>query len=500
MSDFQVDRALMHKIDELCYPESVAVIGASDNVLKWGSFLTVSLLSGQFAGPIYPINPKVNTVLGLPCYPNLAACPGPVDLVFITLPQPKVLSAIADCAANGVKNVVVITSGYSETGEKGKELERELVQAVRAGGMRMIGPNTMGMMSIHQSLCCTGTNAQPPKGSISMISQSGNLGAQVMMWAEEQNVGINKFFGTGNEGDLNCTDLLQYLAEDDSTSAVLLYMEGMEDGREFLKVARYTAERKPVVLLKCGRTEVGAKAAASHTGAMSGSHDIFKGAMRQAGVILVRQPMDLIDGAAGSYLPMPKNNRVCVLTLGGGWGVVASDLCHDFGLKLPPLPPEIVEKLDKMLPSFWSRQNPVDLVGQIDPMIFTDALAAVVSSDAYDVVITLGLIGSSNMVADTVKSAYRVAPQSVSKSMVEQVELVSTGLNKGILDDVVRLTEAYGKPIVNVSLDRRQPQTVITTDSGDHVVAFNTPEKAVLVMGGMAYYQAWRRTMGLPEL
>jgi len=493
--DPRTDTELMQKIHDLCYPRSVAVIGASDNVLKWGSFLLINLLSGKFAGPAYPINPKARKVLGRECYPNLAACPGPVDLVFITLPQPKVLEAIAECAAKGVKNVVVITSGYSETGAEGARFEQELVAAVRAAGMRLLGPNTMGMMSTHQKLYCTGSNSVPPKGAISMISQSGNLGAQVMTWAEEQNVGINKFFGTGNEADLNCTDLLNYLAYDESTRAILLYVEGVEDGQAFLRAARAASERKPVVLLKSGRTDIGAKAAASHTGAMSGSFAVFEGAMRQAGAIVVRQPMDLIDGAAGSYLPMPKGRRVAIVTLGGGWGVVGSDLCRENGLKLPPVPESVIAELDKMLPSFWSRQNPLDLVGQINPEIYCRALEEVVKNDAFDSVLTLGLVGSSSFVAGTMRSANEVAPETVTPEMVQQVALMTGEIEKNVREEIVRLIKTYGKPIVNVALNRN-PQILLPVGD-DFVVSYSTPEKAVRILAGMTAHQYWRAANGL---
>ncbi|HPQ70689.1 MAG TPA: CoA-binding protein [bacterium] len=494
------DFDLFKQLDELCYPESVAVVGASENLLKWGSFLMVSLLAGDFKGPIYPINPKAKSVLGVKAYPSLLECPGSIDLVFITVPQPLVLDVIRECEEKKVKSVVVITSGYSEVGGEGSKFEEELVAAVKKAGMRMIGPNTMGMISTHQNLFCTGSNALPPKGGISMISQSGNLGAQVVMWAEEQNVGINKFFGTGNEGDVSCTDLMLYLANDESTNAILAYLEGVDEGQRFLQAARMAAERKPVILLKSGRTDAGAKAAASHTGALSGSFEIFKGAMRQAGVILVPQPMDLIDGAACNYLPMPKGHNVCVVTLGGGWGVVASDLCNEYGLKLPDLPPDAIAQLDTILPSFWSRQNPVDLVGQIDPALYAKALEIVVASEQFDAVITLGLIGSSSLVSDTVSNAHRVAPESINEQMMMQMKAISDGFEESIHKDIARLTRQYGKPIINVSLDKRPHKLISNLGNGDYLVIFNTPEKVVRVLAGMVYYQKWRKSVGLPMM
>ena len=221
--------------------------------IKWGSFLTANLLYGGFEGPVYPIHPKAETILSRPAYPRVQDCPGPVDLAFITLPKVKVLDAVKDCAEKGVKNLVIVSSGFSEVDQDGAVLEEEICRTATAAGMRVLGPNTMGMISTRQKVYMTGSVSKPPAGGISMISQSGNLGAQVMLWAEEQEVGINKFFGSGNEGDLSATELLAYLGHDESTTAVLAYLEGIEDGQTFLKVAHEVSKRKPVVVLKSGR-------------------------------------------------------------------------------------------------------------------------------------------------------------------------------------------------------------------------------------------------------
>jgi len=484
---------LFQKMDELCYPKSIAVIGASENFIKWGAFLTANLLKGGFEGAVYPIHPKAATVMALPAYTSLAECPGPVDLAFITIPRDKSKAALEDCAANGVKNVVVVTSGFSETGEEGAAYEKELVAIARRAGMRLLGPNTMGMISAHQKLFMTGSVCTPPAGGISMISQSGNLGAQVMLWAEEQGVGVNKFFGSGNEGELTATELLAYLGHDETTTAVLAYIEGIEDGQTFLRVANEVALRKPVVILKSGRTDDGARAAASHTGALSGSYDIWRGAMRQAGVVLVKAPMDLIDGAAGmENLPMPKGNRVCVITLGGGWGVVATDLCNEYGLDLPRLPDDITARLDKLLPPFWSRANPIDLVGQVDPNTYGKAIELACASDAYDAVITLGCIGSSSFAFDIAEVTNAIAPTVVDKSVLDRFAGIRDAFEATLRDDIAQMTERYGKPVINVSLDKRHRQVILPASNGKKIVAYNTPEKAVRVLAGMTLYSGWR--------
>jgi acyl-CoA synthetase (NDP forming) len=491
----EISPELFRKLDELCYPKSVAVLGASEQFTKWGGLLTANLINGGFAGPVYPINPKRETIMEHKAYKSLRDCPGPAELAFITLPRDKVLEAVHECAAAGVKNMVIVTSGFSETGAEGAALEREVVAVARAADMRILGPNTMGMISTRQKLFMTGAVAMPPVGGISMISQSGNLGAQVMMWAELQGVGVNKFFGSGNEGDITCTDLLAYLGQDDTTDAVLAYLEGMQNGRGFLRVAQQVAKRKPIIVLKSGRTKEGAKAASSHTGALAGSQQVWDGAMRQAGIMLVKHPMDLIDGAAGvENLPLPHGNRVAIVTLGGGWGVVATDLCKEYRLRLPALPADIVAMLDRQLPSFWSRANPIDLVGKVDIDLYVSAIEATVASDAYDAVITLGLIGSSAFAHELGAVAHAVAPSTLNAESLAQFAAIADSIEMTLRAEIWRLTHKYGKPIMNVSLDKRHNQVVLPTNDGKRVVAFNTPEKAVRVLAGMAWFDWWRQT------
>ncbi|MDP8224675.1 MAG: CoA-binding protein [Candidatus Lernaella stagnicola] len=491
--DLEISPGLFEQMDQLCYPRSVAIMGASQSFIKWGSLLTANLLKGGFEGQVYPIHNSAERILDRPAYKHIQDCPGPVDLAFITLPREKAVDAMRECAVSGVKNVVVVTSGFSETGAEGAALEKELVGIAREAGIRLLGPNTMGMISTRQKLCMTGSVSTPPSGGISMISQSGNLGAQVMLWAQEQGVGVNKFFGSGNEADLTATELLAYLGHDESTTAVLVYLEGIEDGQLFLRVAHEVASRKPIVVLKSGRTDDGARAASSHTGALSGSYDIWRGAMRQAGVVLVKQPMDLIDGAAGmENLPMPHGNRVCVITLGGGWGVVATDLCNEYGLDLPPLPDEIRSVMDKKLPPFWSRSNPIDLVGKVDPDVYVTALEQACASDAFDAVITLGLIGSSSFAYEIAEVTADVAPGVVDDEIKQRFAGIRDAFEMTLRDEIAWLTTKYGKPVVNVSLDKRHNRVILDDTRGNHIVAYNTPEKAVRVLAGMTYYQRWR--------
>ena len=294
--------------------------------------------------------------------------PGPVDLAVVTIPAAKVLDLIPQFQAKGIRNMLLITSGFAETGAEGRRLEEELVREAREAGILILGPNTMGICNPHESLFCCGSNVRPKPGTTTIVSQSGNLGVQLLGFAEHEGVGIRAFSGSGNEAMITIEDYMEAFEVDELTQTVVLYLESIKNGRRFFEAARRVGKKKPVVMLKGGRTQAGNRAAASHTGALASNIRVFEAAARQAGIVVVEQPMDLLDlSAAFSSLPLPRGNRVAVMTLGGGWGVVASDLCVENGLTIPDLSPELIARIDRILPPYWSRSNPIDLVGEVGP-------------------------------------------------------------------------------------------------------------------------------------
>ena len=474
------------QLDRIFYPKSVAVIGASRNMFKWGSLLMYSLLEGGYEGNIYPINPKEESVYNVPCLKSILDIPGELDLAFITVPADRVFKAVDDCGQKGAAGVVVITSGFSETGKEGRELEADLLRKVHSYGMRLIGPNTMGIINTHFHLQVTGSALHPTPGSISLISQSGNLGTQVLHWAIKQGIGIDKFIGSGNEADLSVSDFLDYLSQDQHTNVILIYLEGVDEGRKFLDTARAITPRKPIIALKGGRTEAGSKAAASHTGSMAGSRHVYDGVFRQAGIICARNPSELLDlSSAFSYLPIPKGNNVGIISLGGGWAVVAADECNERGLNLPTLSKEMIERMDKFLPPFWSRQNPMDLVGQVDPEIYRQSLETMLSSDIFDSVIALGCMGSSGIVVRMMKS--NLMSEHFTKEMAE-VALVEAGnMEKAYLRDVANLMKTYNKPVILISLYDDE-KTVHQTEEGHNIISYRTPERAGRVLQKLVEY------------
>lgn len=490
----------------LFYPRNAAVIGASADVTKWGGLITNHVALGGFEGPLYPVNPKGGRILGIKVYPTLAAVPeDEIDLVAICRPAPVVPDILQECATKNVKFVILITAGFAETGEEGRVLQQQVVEMAEELGIGICGPNTMGILSNRAKLLALGSPIHVPSGGVSMISQSGNIGLQLLAWAQEQGVGVNKFISSGNEGMYTMEDYLEYLEGDDGTRVILLYLEGLEDPRRFLEVARRVSHVKPIVAFKAGKTDVGARAAMSHSGHLAGSEQIASAAFRQSGVIEAETTGELLDYAkAFEFLPVPKGNRVAIMTRGGGWGVITADACHSNGLELAELSADTIEALDELLPPFWSRSNPVDLVGTFDLGVHAKTLSMLIDSDDVDAVISLGSMtgfSSSAGIVDMVRnlnpigyvlnhlqraffiwwSSLMMTPQWLKTAwhlLSREHQFVrSVGLH----------VEELRKPVVSVSLmkekrSHRGKRTVVT---------YTAPEQATKALAGLYRYHLY---------
>lgn len=471
------------------HPRSVAVVGASSSFGKWGQMIFSNLVAGKFPGRIFPVNPKESSLYGLKAYPRVQDIPEAVDLVVVTTPAATVPAVLSACGEKGVKGVVLITSGFGETDAAGKQMEKEIVALCRGKQIRLVGPNTMGILSTHAGLFATGTHSRPRAGDVAFVSQSGNLGNQLIHWAKNQNIGISLFAGSGNEAMISCVDYLHYLERDPRSRLIVLYLENIADGRAFLETAARVNRTKPIILLKGGRTEAGMRAAASHTGSMGGRDAIFGAACRQAGVAVVNEPMELLDLSAGfSSLPLPKGNRVGIVTLGGGWGVVTADACNERGLKVPTLPDAIVTEIGRLLPDFWSRGNPVDLVGTRDLEVPLVAVEALLKWDGIDAVISLGIVGRVEMVRLLLQSTREVDPQA-QPGLLDELEEMVEAYEVRYIQQVVELMERYQKPVLGVSLARTD-KGVVRSVPGRRCsgVFYQSPESAVRTLASMVAY------------
>jgi len=474
----------------LFYPKSVAFIGASGTLGKWGYTLLTNVIGGDFEGEIYLVNPKGGTIAGKKVYRNISEIPGTVDVAVVTIPAALVPELIPEFKKKGIKNMLLIASGFAETGEEGRKKEEELVDQARKAGVRIIGPNTMGLCNPHINFYCSGTHFRPKPGSTSILAQSGNMGNQLLAFAELQGIGIRCFCGSGNEAMITIEDYLDAFEVDALTKIAMIYIESVKNGKRFLESARKVSRKKPIVLLKGGQTKAGNRAASSHTGALSSDTRIFNAVCKQAGIVKVEKPMDLLDlSAAFSSLPLPMGNRVAIMTLGGGWGVVTADLCEAYGLEIPELSEDLFKKIDKVLPPYWSRSNPIDLVGENDTSIPMKVMKELIEWDGCDAVINLGIMGKRHMVTRLTNSVRKSDPDS-SMEFLDAVDKALAESEKKYAEHIVNLMEQNNKPVLGVSMVMYEEDNTVYPVKGKKYkgVFYPTPEQAVKSLSKMYEY------------
>ena len=485
-----MENALFKSLDRVFNPKSIAMIGASSSFGKWGQMIFSNIVAGGFQGKLYPVNPREKKIYGVPVYQRVQDIPEPADLAIITTPAETVLSLLEECGQRGVKTAVVVTSGFSETGAEGRVLENKLVTVCSEKGIVLVGPNTMGILCTGSNLYATGPHTRPRQGGVAFISQSGNLGGQLTQWAEQQGVGVSLFVGSGNEAMVTCSDYLEYVAEHTQSRVIVLYLESMREGRRFFETARKINRTKPVIVLKGGRTEAGKAASASHTGSMSGEITVFRAACRQAGLLEAKVPSELLELSAGfSCLPLPRGNRVGIVTLGGGWGVVTSDECNEKGLLVPALSETILKAIDQHLPSFWSRGNPVDLVGTRDPDAPLVAVEELVRSDDIDAVISLGIVGRIEYLRLMDRSLRRI-DETTGPGFLDEAERFLLEYEEKYIARTAELMERFKKPVIGVTIARTSGG-VVRPFAGRRYspVFYENPEIAVHVLAKMVEYQ-----------
>lgn len=401
-------------------PASVAVIGASRRRGSVGGELIHNMAASGFSGPIYPINPKAEEVEGLRAYPSIGEVPEPVELAVIAVPGERVLDVARECAAHGVRGVIVISAGFGETGEEGRRLQRELLEVCRAAGMRMVGPNCLGIMSLAPGARFNATFAPkvPPAGNVAFASQSGAMGLALIEFAADRNLGISAFASLGNRADITANDLLEYWHEDDATDLALLYIESFSNPRRFARVARRVGRRKPIVAVKSGRSRAGARATSSHTGAMLAASDVTVDALfRQAGVIRTDTLAELLDVASLlANQPLPAGNRVGILTNAGGPAIMCADACEAAGLSVPPLDDETAARLRSFLPQEASVANPVDMIATATADHYREAIRTMAAAEGIDALIVIfvrPLLTRSEDVAAAVREAVADLPREI---------------------------------------------------------------------------------------
>ncbi|MBN1443741.1 MAG: acetate--CoA ligase family protein [Planctomycetes bacterium] len=396
-------------LEKLLLPQSVAIIGASRVQGKVGYEIVSNILSGGFTGPVHPVNPKADEILGLECFPSVAAIGGPVDLAVICLPSPAVDKTILECGKAGIRAAIVITAGFKEIGEEGRKLEDRLVRTARQAGVRILGPNCLGLISTHVNLNASFAPLMPRQGSIAMISQSGALIAGILDKAQEGKIGFSYVVSVGNKAELDEEELLRAFAADPKTRVIAGYIENITEGEKFLRTAERVVPEKPVVLVKAGSTAAGTKAAFSHTGSLAGSEAAYECAFRRSGIIRAASIEDLFDLAqAFAEQPLPIGRRIAVITNAGGPGIMAADACEKANLTFRVLSESAVQKLQEVLPAAASTNNPVDVLGDADETRYENTLRIVMSDEGVDAALVLLTPQAMTHPAETAEAIARV--------------------------------------------------------------------------------------------
>jgi acetyl coenzyme A synthetase (ADP forming)-like protein len=444
-------------------PRSVAVIGASREPGKVGFAVLRSIIDGGYKGEVYPVNPKADKILGLTAYKSVSDVPGDIDLAVIVVPAQAALDVMEECGKKGVRYAVVISAGFKEIGGEGIEREKKLTETARKYGIRVVGPNCLGIMDLHTPLNASFAPMPETRGGIAFVSQSGALLSAILDWAPKAGIGFSKIVSLGNKADLNEVDFLAYLGEDPETKVILLYLESIVDGRRFVEIGSTVARKKPVILLKGGVTEAGARAALSHTGAMAGGVTALKAALRKAGIIQVSTISELFDMAiAFNSQPIPMGSRIGIVTNAGGGGVVASDLLVSRGLRLAELSKQTIDYLRSTLPPVASVYNPVDVIGDAKADRYRVAIEALLRDPAVDGLLVI------------------LTPQVVTEP--EETAKV-----------IIELSRQYSsKPVLAVFIGGEKVEKATKMLIEKNIPVYEMPERAVAAMFGLASYRELR--------
>ncbi|MEM3369705.1 MAG: CoA-binding protein [Candidatus Micrarchaeia archaeon] len=440
-------------------PESIAVIGASKEPNKIGHVILKNLVEGGFSGPVYPVNPSADVILYQHAFASVKDIPSPVDLAIIVVPEKAVLKVLDECGQKGIKNIVIITSGFAEVGNV--EDEKRVKEIAERYGMAVIGVNCMGFINPYSRVDSVFNPVyklgRPKAGEIAFISQSGAVGAAVMDLAAKMGVGISLFVSYGNATVIDETDLIEYLNEDKRTKVIAMYIEAVKDGRRFLEVAKKVTKRKPIILIKAGKTQAGVKAAASHTAALAGDYAVYSAAFRQAGIIEVESLTDLFDFSKIFLQPFPKGNKVGIITNGGGIGVLTSDQIILNGLNMAELSTETKARLRESMPMHVNISNPLDLAGDADVARFRIALEEMFKDKNVDMLVLTPLMQTAS-------------------------------LDASIIDLIASYSQKMEKPMVVVTIggDYTEQNRVLLENGG--VPTYTSPYVAAKALSKLAWY------------
>jgi len=466
-------------------PRSIALFGAS-NSFSMGTVIYKCIKHLEFPGPLYVIHPREKHVQGVNAFPSIRDCPEIPELAVIVLPAQVVGETLEACGQKGVKRAIVISGGFKESGDNGEELEREMIATARKYGIRVLGPNCIGVTNPHRQLNTTTFPYTAPSGYIGMVSQSGSFIVQMFTYLSKMGLGFSTAFSVGNEADLDCVDCLEYLALCPHTKVIALYLEGIRRGREFLDAARAITPHKPVVALYVGGSEGGKRAGRSHTGALAGPDYLYEGAFRQSGIIRARSVTELFDFC---YIlgntPLPKGRRVVIQTDSGGPGTAAADACSRAGLALTSLSSETVEKLTEYVPATASIRNPVDITFYKNPEYYTEGIPRTLLSDENTDMLLVYILMPFEIISLFMENMGMSRDQAIRESLT-MLDQQSASL--------AQLAQELGKPVVGYTF-RDVSEEVIQGLMHQGVTVFHGSERAARALDALSRYASIREKM-----
>jgi len=446
----------------LLYPKSIGVVGASSNPQKVGYAVLKNIIDGKFEGPVYPINPHSKTILGTKCYPSLLDVPESIDCAVIVVNRDIVLSIMKDCSKKDVKAAIVISSGFGETDEEGRKAQKELVKQAKLSKITMMGPNCLGLINPWQKLNAAFGQSIDEPGGIALISQSGALIASIQDWAKENKVGFSLIASIGNKAAIDEVDFFEYLKGDKKTKVIAAYLEDISRGQEFMRIAERVGKIKPLVILKSGRSKAGAKAASSHTGSLAGSDVAYECAFRRLGVIRAQSIEHLFDiSTALAYQPLPKGNRIAIITNAGGPGIMMSDALEMSGLTVVNIDDKTKSSLVKLLPPSASANNPIDVLGDADSDRYGKSLDLTLKSNSVDGVIVI------------------LTPQKMTD-------------DSAIAKELVKISKKYSKPVVACFMGADTVRNGLKVLRENNIPQYPVPERAARAMLEMVKYNKYK--------
>ncbi|MFX0085006.1 MAG: acetate--CoA ligase family protein [Candidatus Hodarchaeota archaeon] len=481
-------------LDPFFQAQAIALVGASDQLHSWGYIVGHNIVQNKYKGQFFPVNPRKTEILGHKAYPTILDIPNEVklDLIIIIVRASIVLSILEQAVQRNVHHVVIISAGFKESGEEGRILEDKIAAFAQQNAIRIIGPNGMGIVSTRISLTAVMWPIYGLKqGDMTFVSQSGNIGTIGISVAAQRGIGLNAYVSAGNMADLSMSEYLEYFGKhDDKTKVIGLYVEGIQDARRFVSLVKEISKTKPIIILKAGGSKAGRRAAMSHTGAITGDDEIFTDVLENAGAIVIKTLEEMFDlvliFSRWSEFKFPRG-KVVVLTLGGGWGVMAADSCSKHGITLEPLSDKAYDQINKILPSYWSKGNPIDTVASLNLNDIRDIIEIILKEmPIVEAILLLGIGGFSFLANLAKESPLIPEDQKESLDIIADAEI-------NLFEEIISLSQQYSKPIlITTLLTSENSPAVKFLNSKDYPI-FPSPERMVQAFRYLVNYYKWKQ-------